>query len=172
VLEVVQESLGVAGVAERPQHQLRKRLQRAGLELLVGEMGEVIDQNREARHQLGHASRRGRRRDHVVQVHRCRPAVGCVADHERDDQRKWAAALPVTSLPDPHDVAEGTQGHRGIVGALVFEQDVEQDFFAPLAMEAHGEEQVAVAAAQCGIDERARFEHERAPVDAAHQLRW
>ena len=55
-------------------------------------------------------------------------------------------------LPDPDEVKQDPEGHQGVVGALVLEQEVDEDL---LGAAADSEEDVAVAAPQGLVDEAA-----------------
>ena len=71
------------------------------------------------------------------------------------------------ALPDAQDVGEQAQGHPGVFGALVFEEQIEKSF---ALLECDVEEQIAFGTGELRIDEGAGFKRKRIPVEGGGEF--
>lgn len=108
----------------------------------------------------------GGRIEEIVQPRGSGPALEWVGDDGWDDDRQWPAVGLLVALQDADEVDEHAKRHVVVVGALVFEQEVEQNRGAAgVVAQPHGEQQVGVAVAEVGVDERAGLGDDGVPVD-------
>ena len=159
-----------ARVLEAERGQLGHGGERAGSEILVGDLREVVEQVLE----LDEVARDdgpdlGRHGEHVAEPARRGPRGLAVIHHDRDDHGEGGGlGVPAEPLlPDPDLIAQQAEGHRAIPGlgrsALVLEQEVGEELASVVPL--RREQQVGVLLAQLGRDEVGRGRREGLPVD-------
>jgi len=168
--ERIDQLLRLARVPQAEERKPRERRHRPGAERLVALLADVIEEKAEARHVLRERPEGGLVEvDQLLEGRRRGPALLGVVQHEGEDRRQ-ARCVGVEAevvLPDPDEVDQDPEGHQGVVGALVLEQEIDQH---RLGAAADRKENVAVPAPQGLVDEAAGGDGERAPGEAGREV--
>ena len=102
--------------------------------------------------------------DKVGELNGCLPWFIALGQHDGDDGReffaRWIGAQGF--FPDANHVGEEAEGDPSVVGALVFEKDVEEGFGL---IEGGGVEQVALGRGKFFSNKGAALDAERGPID-------
>jgi hypothetical protein len=84
-------------------------------------------------------------------------------DHGDDDRERSARVVRHEAFPDAEHVAQEPQGHEGVDGALMLEEEIEKCILT--RAHADAEKQVRIPAPQMLVDEASRNQLEGAPID-------
>jgi len=161
-------------VTQGPEGEGGEEAQGSALDLLVGEVAEVVKDEVESGDEVSHGGLVEQLGvEEVFESSGDRPSGLAVVEDDGDDERErqgFGGGLGFgVSLEDADDVAEQSQRHELVRAALVLEEDVEK---GGLAVNLGREEQVGLRARQGLVDVGAGAEGECGEVGQRDELRW
>ena len=88
-----------------------------------------------------------------------------MCENDREDGGEFCGRGMVLgeAFPDAQDVGEQAQGHARVLGALMFEKQIEEGV---ALVEGDVKEQIALGTGELWVDEGAGFEREGSPVES------
>lgn len=154
--------------AENLDHDAENEVLIDGVQLELGEVESNVLEVREVVQPLGIEV--FRQVEEVAEVRGGCPLAPVLK--ENDGENGWKAfgfgIVFAKNFPDAHLIGEQAQGHPGIDGFLVFEEQVEEERFA---VETGGENEIGVALAELLVEESFFGRLEGRPVDRGGQDR-